>query len=131
MDAPAIYRVLADLVVVVHFLFILFVLFGGLLAFRWRWVPWLHIPMATWGAVVEFFGWLCPLTPLENSLRRAGGTAHYSGDFIERYLMPLIYIEGLTRQMQLMLGVIVVGFNLLVYSLVWYRRRASRAQTNA
>jgi len=99
-----VYRTLADLVVLVHVAFIVFVLFGGVLALRWRWVPLAHLPAAAWGAAVEFSGWLCPLTPLENALRRAGGGRGYSVDFIERFMVPLVYPAELTRGLQLQLG---------------------------
>ncbi len=109
------YRLGADAVLVVHLLFIVFVLFGGLLVLRWRWVMMLHIPAMLWGAVVEFFHLYCPLTPLENALRvRAGGEGYQSG-FIEHYLVALIYPAGLTPQIQLWLGAIVVVSNLAVY----------------
>jgi hypothetical protein len=122
------YRVLADLVVLTHIAFIIFVLLGGLLAFRWRWVPWIHLPAAVWGAAIEFFGWFCPLTPLENSLRRASGSAEYSGGFIERYLIPITYPEELTREFQLLLGCILVVLNLAVYLSVWRRLRNRKAR---
>jgi hypothetical protein len=118
------YRALADLVVLAHLAFIVFALFGGLLAFRWRWMPWAHLPAAAWGAAVELFGWFCPLTPLENSLRRASGSAGYSGGFIERYLMPVIYPDELTRELQWLLGCLVVVINLAIYFTVWRQRRA-------
>ena len=86
-----VYQSLADLVLLVHLVFIVFVLLGGLLAFRWRWVPMAHLPAAAWGVAVEFFGWVCPLTPLENALRRAGGSTGYSVGFIEQYIVPLVY----------------------------------------
>ncbi|MCD5988338.1 MULTISPECIES: DUF2784 domain-containing protein [Pseudomonas] len=109
------YRLGADAVLVVHLLFIVFVLFGGVLVLRWRWVMVLHIPAMLWGAVVEFFHLYCPLTPLENALRvRAGGVGYEAG-FIEHYLVALIYPAGLTPQIQLWLGAIVVVSNLAVY----------------
>ena len=119
-------RFLADLVVLIHFAFIIFVMLGGLLALRWRRAPWLHLPAAIWGVAVELFGWYCPLTPLENALRRAGGSSGYAGGFIERYLLPVIYPTELTRQLQLVLGAGLVGLNLAVYLVVWRRRRAFR-----
>jgi len=119
------FRALADLVALTHFAFIVFALFGGLLALRWRRLPWVHLPAVLWGAFVEFFGCLCPLTPLENWLRQAGGSAGYTGGFIERYLMPLIYPDALTRELQMIFGSIVLGLNLVVYFIVW-RRRHSR-----
>ncbi len=122
------YRTLADLVALTHFAFIVFALFGGLLALRWRWVPLAHVPAVVWGATVELSGCFCPLTPLENSLRRAGGSAGYSGGFIERYLMPLIYPEALTRELQLLLGCVLVVLNLAVYLMVWRRFRARKVR---
>ena len=113
--------VLADLVILVHILFILFVLFGGLLAFRWRWAPLLHLPAVAWGAAVELFGRVCPLTPLENLLRRAAGGTGYSVSFVERYLVPLVYPAELTRELQLLLGGTVIAVNAVVYVLVLLR----------
>ncbi len=113
--------VLADLVILVHILFILFVLFGGLLAFRWRWAPLLHLPAVVWGAAVELFGWVCPLTPLENLLRRAAGGTGYSVSFVEQYLVPLVYPAELTRELQFLLGGTVIAVNAVVYFLVLLR----------
>jgi len=121
------YQTLADLVALIHFAFIVFAILGGLLALRWHWVPWAHIPAVVWGTMIELFGCFCPLTPLENSLRRAGGSAEYLGGFIERYLMPLIYPEALTRELQLVLGGVLVAFNLVVYLVVWRRFQARKA----
>ena len=122
------YRVLADFVVLTHFAFIVFVLLGGLLEFRWRWMPWIHLPAASWGAVVVFFGWLCPLTPIENALRRASGTADYAVGFIEHYLVPIIYPTELTRSLQISLGFIALAVNLAIYLVIWRRHlRHSRA----
>jgi hypothetical protein len=118
------YGLLADLVVAVHFLFVLFVVLGGLLVLRWPWVAYLHIPAAIWGAAIEFAGWICPLTPLENSLRRQAGSAGYSGSFIEHYILPVLYPSALTREIQLILGFLVIAFNLTVYAYVF--RKASR-----
>jgi hypothetical protein len=117
------YQLLADLVVVLHFLFILFVAFGGLLALRWRWMPWLHLPAAAWGGFIELTGRICPLTPLENQLRRAAGSSGYEGDFIEHYLLPVIYPAGLTREVQLVLAAVVVILNAVIYTIVWKRWR--------
>ena len=119
-----VYRILADLVVLTHLAFILFVLFGGLLVLRWRWVLWAHIPAAGWGLLIEITGWICPLTPLENWLRNLSGAAGYSGGFVERYLIPVIYPAALTRDIQLVLGGIVVLVNLAVYIAVWRRYRS-------
>jgi hypothetical protein len=115
---------LAEAVVLLHFGFVLFVIFGGLLALRWRRAVWLHLPAAAWGALIEFTGWICPLTPLEHWLRRQGGQAAYQGGFVEHYILPVLYPHGLTRTIQLILGLLVVGINLLVYSILWRRRQA-------
>lgn len=116
-------RALADFVLVLHVAFIVFVLAGGLLALRWRWVPAVHLPAAFWGVFVEVSGRMCPLTPLESSLRRAAGDAGYAGGFIEHYLLPVIYPAGLTPRVQLVLAGLVVLANALVYAVVWRRRR--------
>ncbi len=118
------YRLLADLVVTLHLLFVAFVVLGGLLALRWRRVVWLHLPAAVWGALIEFAGWVCPLTPLEKWLRGLAGEAGYRGGFIEHYMLPVLYPAGLTRGVQLVLGAFVVGVNVAVYWLVF--RRAAR-----
>jgi hypothetical protein len=97
---PATYRLLADLVVVVHLGFVAFVVAGGLLVLRWPRLAWAHLPCAVWGALIEFAGWVCPLTPLENDLRRLGGEAGYEGGFVERYLTSVLYPHGLTRTHQ-------------------------------
>jgi hypothetical protein len=117
------YRILADLVVGVHALFVAFVVVGGLLALRRPWVAALHLPAAVWGALIELQGWICPLTPLENSLRAAAGEAGYQGGFIEHYLLPVLYPAGLTRGVQLGLGSVVIAVNLLVYGIFLVRRR--------
>lgn len=114
-----IHGVLADGVLVVHLAFILFVVLGGLLVLRWRWIALLHLPCAVWGLLIELYGWICPLTPLENSLRRKAGEAGYGGGFIEHYLLPVIYPGGLTREVQLTLAAIVVAVNAGIYLLVW------------
>lgn len=117
---------LADLVVIAHGLFILFVVAGGLLVLRWPRVAWLHLPAAAWGVLIEACGWICPLTPLENALRHAAGEAGYGGGFVERYLLPLIYPAGLTPAVQRWLALAVLGINLAVYALAWARWRRRR-----
>jgi len=116
------WRLAADALVVIHLGFILFVLLGGLLLLRWPRLLWLHLPAVAWGATVEFFHLLCPLTPWENQLRRAAGDAGYEGGFIEHYLIPLIYPAGLTPQIQLWLGGVVVLINVMVYACLLKRR---------
>ena len=117
------YRLMADIVVVLHFTFILFVLMGGILSIWWRKVVWIHIPAAGWGALIEFAGWICPLTPLENRLRVKGGEAGYPGGFVEEYILPVIYPAGLTREIQIILGVIVITVNLVIYYKVFHKYR--------
>jgi len=116
-------RALADLVLLVHLGFVLFVAAGGLLLLRWPRLAYVHLPAALWGAVIEFTGGTCPLTPLEQYLRRKGGEAGYSGGFIEHYLTAAIYPSGLTRGIQVALGIIVILVNVTFYWL-WWRRRA-------
>ena len=119
------YRIAADAVAVFHFAFVLFVAFGALLALRWPRLLWIQAPAAVWGIWIEFSGGICPLTPLENHLRKLGGEAGYSGGFVEHYVLPVLYPSGLTRGVQLALGIFVVAFNVVVYTIVW-RRRARR-----
>lgn len=116
-------RLLADFVVLFHFAFILFVLFGGLLAIRWPRLVWVHLPALAWGASIEFIGWWCPLTPLENWLRLSAGGAPYRSGFIEHYILPIIYPSGLTREVQIALGALVVAINMMIYGWLWHRRR--------
>jgi hypothetical protein len=120
------YRGLADLVLVVHLAFVMFVVLGGLLALRWPRVAWVHVPVAVYGAVIEFVGFICPLTPLEIWLRRLGGEAGYEGGFVEQYITAAIYPTGLTREIQLALGLGVLVLNAIVYAIVWRRRKRSR-----
>ena len=112
------YRIGADLVLLLHLAFILYATLGGLLVLRWRWSALLHLPALTWGVLIEFRGWICPLTLLENHLRRAAGEAGYPGGFIEHYLVPLIYPPGLERGDQMVLGGGLLLLNLLMYAVV-------------
>jgi len=114
---------LADIVVLVHFLFIVFVLAGGILLLRWPRLVWLHLPAIIWGVFIEVSGWICPLTPLENYLRAIDGNGEYHGGFIAHYLLPLIYPAGLTPAIQLLLAGVVIMFNLVIYTLVIRMRR--------
>jgi hypothetical protein len=120
---------LADTVVLVHAAFVLFVVLGGLLAFRWPKVLWLHAPAAVWGVIVEFAGFICPLTPLEIALRERAGEAGYEGGFIEHYVEGLLYPTGLTREVQVAIGTAVLILNVFVYRRV-LRRRSERPQSN-
>lgn len=115
---------LADALVLVHLLFVVFVMTGGFLLVRWPRLAWVHLPAAAWGAFIEFSGGICPLTPLENQLRVVGGGSAYGGSFVERYLLPVLYPAHLTVPDQQVLGGVVVLVNLAAYAWVWRRRRA-------
>ena len=121
------YRLLADLVVVAHLVFIVYALFGGLLGLWRKWGLWVHLPTAVWIAVIEFQGWICPLTPLEVDLRMRAGEVGYVGGFIERYVTSALYPQGLTREIQVALGVAVIAVNVTVY-VVAIRRAKSAAR---
>lgn len=124
-------RALADLVLILHLAFIVFVVAGGLLALRWRWFPLIHLPAALWGVFIESSGGICPLTPLENKLRRAAGASGYSGGFVEHYLVPIIYPAELSLPVQLVLAGLLVLANALVYGLVWRQLRRARRRLAA
>lgn len=118
-----IYRLLADVTVVVHLVFVLFVVGGGWLVLYRRQLAWLHVPAALWGAFIELAGWMCPLTPLENWLRERGGRQAYTTSFVERYLTPVLYPQSLTREVQWALGGLVLVVNIAVYALIVRRTR--------
>jgi Protein of Unknown function (DUF2784) len=117
------YGALADAVLLVHLGFVLFVVLGGLLVLRWPRVAWLHLPAAVWGALIEFTGGVCPLTPLENHWRRLAGQSGYPGGFIDHYVTAVLYPHGLTREVQFVLGLAVVLLNAAVYRRVLRHRR--------
>jgi Protein of Unknown function (DUF2784) len=112
------YRLLANAVVLFHALFVVFIVLGGFLTWRWRGVAIVHVPCAIWGVLIEYRGWICPLTPLENSLRAKAGQLGYSGGFIEHYVVPAIYPAGLTPRIQLWLGTFVLLINLFAYGVL-------------
>ena len=113
----------ADVIVLVHLAFILFVAVGGLLVLRWPRLAWVHVPAVVWGALIELADWICPLTPLENRLRATAGEEAFAGGFIDQYIMPIVYPAGLTRGMQLTLGAAVIAVNLVVYGWLVFRRK--------
>ena len=115
------YSVAADFLVIMHLLFIIFVVAGGFTIVRWRWMVLLHVPAAIWGAFVEIKGLLCPLTPWENSLRQLAGEKGYPESFIEHYIIPLIYPAELSQHMLIIMGVMVIAINLCVYTFILYR----------
>ncbi len=114
---------LADLVLILHLLFVLFVIGGGLLVLKWPKLAWIHVPVALWGVIIEWAGFICPLTPLENSLRRQAGEGGYAGGFIEHYVTAVLYPQGLTRSIQILLGTAVLLMNGWIYWRVLSRRR--------
>jgi len=113
------YALLADLVLVLHATFIVFVVLGGLLVLWRKFFIWLHIPAAAWGILIEFQGWICPLTFLENDLRQAAGGSGYEGGFVDHYLAPLVYPEALTPEIQGILGLAALLVNVMIYALIW------------
>ena len=113
---------LTDLVLIVHTLFIVFVIFGGLFVLKWYKAIWIHIPCAIWGVLIEFFGWICPLTYLENYLREIANISRYETSFIQYYLLPIIYPPRLTTDIQILLAVIVIVINIIIYGIVWRYR---------
>lgn len=123
MPTPALARIAADAVLLLHLVFIVFAAIGGLAVLRWPRLAWLHLPVAAWAALIEFGGWICPLTPLEVALRRSAGEAGYAGGFIEHYLTAVIYPQGLTRAHQIALGTGVLLVNLAIYLRLLRRRR--------
>lgn len=126
-----VYRVIADLIVLLHAGFVLFVVFGGFLVLWKPYFAWFHIPAAIWGAAIEFFGWICPLTPLENLLRTRGNGNSYATGFVEHYIMPVLYPTALTRKMQVGLGLAVLGINLLIYLVLWQKSRKNLADQDS
>ena len=113
--------VLADAVLLVHLLFVVFAVAGALLVWRWPRLVWAHVPAVLWAAWIELSGGICPLTPIENQLRARGGGEEYSGDFVARDPMPLMYPDGLTDTVQVGLGIAVVLLNVAAYVLMWVR----------
>ena len=122
------YRLLADAALLAHATFVAFVMLGGLLVLRRPRLAWIHLPVVAWGAAIEFIGGICPLTPLENHWRRLAGEQGYAGGFVEHYIVALLYPEGLTRNLQLALGLIVLAVNAAVYAYAWRTAKASRTR---
>lgn len=108
------YRFLADFVLIIHICFVLFAVFGGLLVLRWRWIAFFHIPAIIWGFLVQYFIWICPLTPMENYFRNLGGESGYAGGFVEHYASALLY-PSMTANLHLILGFLLIIFNILIY----------------
>ena len=126
-----IYSFLADLLVVFHLVFIIYVMAGALLLFKRPKTLWLHLPACFWGMTVEFTGWICPLTPWEIQLRRLAGEEGYTGSFIAHYLIPIIYPSGLTPEVQMLLGGTVLIVNLRLYTLILIKKRKRKTPDNS
>ena len=120
------YKLAVDAVVVVHFLFIIFAVAGGWLLFWRRWIGWFHVPTVIWAVLIEWKGWICPLTPLENYLRQQAQLSPYQETFIEHYLLPVIYPAGLTPELRYLLGTLVIAANLLAYGVLLYSFKRRR-----
>lgn len=125
-----VFRILAEGVVLLHLVFILFVVLGAWLCLKWPRIAFLHVPAFVWGALIEFQGWICPLTPLENALRRRAGAEGYETGFIEHYVVPLIYPPGLTRTHQIILGIGLLVLNGAAYTVAFNRLRRQRRKGN-
>jgi hypothetical protein len=124
--AQTVYPLLADLVVWVHVGFVVFVVLGGLLLMKWPRLIWIHLPAVFWAIAIELSGWICPLTPLENWLRHKGGEENYQFDFVARYLLPMLYPQGLTRRSQIFLGALVLVVNVAIYGWILRKRKVQR-----
>jgi hypothetical protein len=122
-----VYQTLANVVVVIHLSFVIFVVLGAVLTLWRRWIIWLHLPAFLWAVWIEFTGGICPLTPLENWLRIKAGQGGYEGDFVATYLLPVLYPAGLTRNVQLLLAMMIIVINVAIYGSIFYKR--SREKT--
>jgi hypothetical protein len=122
------YRLLADGVLLLHGAFVAFVVLGALLVLRWPRAAWLHLPAVLWGVGIEFAGGICPLTPLENHWRRLAGEQGFTGGFVEHYVLPTLYPEGLTREVQVGLGLLVLALNLGIYAWILRFRMRDRSR---
>jgi hypothetical protein len=121
---PFVAHTLATTVVVLHLAFVVFAIAGGVLAIRWPRIAYVHLPAVAWAIFVEWSGVICPLTPLENSLRAAAGLEAYAGDFVAKYILPLLYPDGLTRTTQILIGFLVLAVNLIAYAVLLRRYRS-------
>ncbi len=123
-----VHMILADTILILHLIFIVFVIVGGFMVVRWHKLIWLHIPIMLWGVIVEWGNFICPLTPLENYFRNLAGMSTYNHGFIEEYIYPLIYLENLTRALQIKIGILVIIINIIAYTIV-VSKRIKRNQT--
>jgi hypothetical protein len=125
------YRLLADLLLILHAAFVAFVMLGALLVLRWPRIAWVHVPVVLWGAGIEFAGGICPLTPLENHWRRLAGEEGYPGGFVEHYIVAFLYPDGLTQRVQVLLGLLVLAVNAAIYAWVLWRRHSVHADARS
>jgi len=121
-----VFRLLSNATVLLHLMFIAFIVFGGLLVLFWRRMAWVHLPLAIWGVVVQWMSWICPLTPLENWFRARSGTATYREGFVEHYVMPVLYPIGVDPRLHWVLGLVVLVANAAIYATVFRRRARHR-----
>lgn len=121
------YKLLADFVFLTHLAFVMFVVLGAIALWKVPRLAWLHLPAVAWGASIEFMGWTCPLTPLEQSLRHLAGESGYQGGFVEHYLVPLLYPQELTREVQILLGTLVLVINVIAYAFVIRRLQKAKS----
>ena len=126
-----VYQALSNIVLLSHLAFVLFVVLGGFLVLKWKSLAWLHVPAFLWGALIELAGWVCPLTPLENWLREKGSELVYRTDFIEHYILSLLYPTTLKRSSQIFLGLFVFSFNLGLYGWILWRTAQKKARENS
>lgn len=117
------FHLFADLVLILHLLFIIFVILGGFTVLLWQRMIWIHIPCVIWGVLLEINSWICPLTYIENYFRRSAGEDSYSIDFIQQYLVPIVYPRGLEPDYQIILGILLVLINIIIYLFIWYQSR--------
>ena len=123
-----VYHALSNLVLIAHLAFVLFVVLGGFLVLKWKSLAWIHVPAFLWGALIELAGWVCPLTPLDNWLREKDGGLVYRTDFIEHYILSLLYPTTLTRSAQIFLGLFVLSVNLGLYGWILWRTAQKKAR---
>lgn len=124
------YHLLADLVVILHLIFIIFVIFGGLTVLLWQRIIWIHIPCVVWGILLEINSWICPLTYLENYFRKSAGKEDYSTGFIQQYLVPIVYPRGLEPDFQVILGLLLIIINIIIYLFIWYQLKMGTNRSN-
>jgi hypothetical protein len=122
------WSLLADGLVVIHFAFTVFVIFGGFLTWKWPRIIFAHLPALAWGVWVEVSATLCPLTPFENHLRHLAGESGYTGGFLAHYLVTVLYPPGLTWRIQWVLAAVLLALNAVAYGRLLWHSRAQRTR---